>query len=156
ELDGLRVRIEPFFEKALYPSGDDPIAHFLLELEVRRTKPVAEPKNEVKADLCLVLDVSGSMEAADRYPLLRRAVDELLSRRGPEDRVAFVVFSTRADVVTELISGSQARDDAKDLLARMDRSGIMFAGGTNLAPGIQQAINGLRKAHVRTDAVRRI
>jgi hypothetical protein len=80
------------------------------------------------------------MNAPDRYPLLRRAVEELLHRMDPEDRVGIAVFSTGADVITTPITGAQASRDAPSLLARMDGSGLMFGGATRLAPGLRRAL----------------
>lgn len=157
EVDGLRIRVEPFFDHAAYASDDDPRARFLLELEVRRSKTAApEAKSAVCADIVLVLDVSGSMETSDRYPLLRRAVDQLLDRIDEDDRVGIVLFALRADVISPLISGSEARDQAAQLLSKMDRSGIKFGGATNLGPGLQAALHQLRRAAPRVECVPRI
>ncbi len=129
----LRVSLRTAFDRTTYQEGADPVAQFLLELEVQpadRGRP-----GGVRADVCLVLDVSGSMNRPDRYPLLRQAVERLLASLPPDDRVGVVLFSTDGDVVMRLTDGR----DVPSLLARMDESPIMFGGNTCLAPGLDHA-----------------
>lgn len=145
----------PSFERAEYSAEEDPRTRFLLELELTRSGPDPGPGDRVQGDILLVLDVSGSMEAADRYPLLRRAVAELLERIDPGDRVGIVLFSTGADGVTPLIPGVEARQRREALLERMDGSSLMFGGGTHLAPGLGHALEALA-GDSRPEAVRRV
>jgi serine/threonine protein kinase len=151
---GLDVRIEPCFSRTCFAADDDPAIQLLVELEVAAPPPGAALLPSVRADLVLVLDVSGSMDAPDRYPLLRRAVEELLHRMDPDDRVGIAVFSTDAEVITAPIPGAQASRDAASLLARMDRSGLKFGGATRLGPGLARALQTLRGA--APGAVRRV
>jgi hypothetical protein len=151
EIGALRVRVEPSFQLRAYGDEADPIARCLLEIELRKiggAQASAPP-----AEIYLVLDVSGSMDAPDRYPLLRIAVRELLDRIDPNDRLGIAVFSTDADEITPIVSAADARLESALLLDRMDRSDRKFGGGTHLAPGLTRALAALRRRS--SGAVRR-
>lgn len=55
-------------------------------------------------NLILVLDVSGSMNAADKLPLLKQSVLNLLSMMRTEDEVGIVVFSDKPKVLLSPVS----------------------------------------------------
>jgi serine/threonine protein kinase len=140
---GLQVRIAPVWSRTRYATDDDPIAQVLIELEVER--PAHLPPPPVSADIFLVLDVSGSMDSPERYPLLRRAVGEFLERMDPDDRIGIAVFSVDAGLITKPITGAQASRDARRILATMDDSPLKFGGATKLAPGLARALGSLRE-----------
>jgi serine/threonine protein kinase len=150
----LGLKVEVSCDHVAYPDGDDPIIQALVSIEA---SGVAQGP-EVRADVFLVLDVSGSMNTPDKYPLLRRAVDEFLGRMSLTDRVGIVVFSTDAETITSLLPGKEAAARAKKLLTKMDGSKLLW-GSTNLAPGLRLAeaglINGegggVRRIYVLTD-----
>lgn len=153
---GLQVKFEPTFQQVSFFADDDPLAQMLVELEA--DAPL-QASTKVHADIIMVLDVSGSMNAPDKYPLLRRAVQEFLWKVSPEDRVGIVVFSQGADVVSPLIPGRDASQSATSLITRMDQSPRMFGGGTYLGAGLQHALStlqkterkGVRRVYVLTD-----
>jgi hypothetical protein len=140
----VRVRCHPVFQQVSFFADDDPLAQMLVEFEVEAESASAQAK--VAADIFLVLDVSGSMNAPDRYPLLRRAVEEFLQRIEPEDRVGMVVFSTASDLITPLLSGADAYQNSSWLVSRMDQSARMFGGGTYLGSGLQEAFAQLQRS----------
>jgi von Willebrand factor type A domain len=140
----LRVRCTPIFQQVSFFAGDDPLAQMLVEFEAESDQREARPK--IPADIFLVLDVSGSMNAPDRYPLLRRAVQEFLQKIEPEDRVGMVVFSTASDLISPLLLGTDAYQNSTWLLDRMDKSPRMFGGGTYLGSGLQEALTQLQKS----------
>jgi uncharacterized protein YegL len=140
----VKVRCHPVFQQVSFFADDDPLAQMLVEFEVEAQDSDAVVK--VAADIFLVLDVSGSMNAPDRYPLLRRAVEELLQKIEPEDRVGMVVFSTAADLITPLLSGADAYQNSSWLVSRMDQSARMFGGGTYLGSGLQEAFAQLQRS----------
>ncbi|MEL6834271.1 MAG: von Willebrand factor type A domain-containing protein [Bacteroidota bacterium] len=51
------------------------------------------------SNLTFLLDVSGSMGAANKLPLVKQSIEFLLDRLRPEDQVAFVVYAGAAGVV---------------------------------------------------------
>ena len=155
QASSLRIQVDAKFDEQAYPVGEDPVARCLLEVEVQPSWPGAGER--VRADLVLVLDVSGSMDAPDRYPLLREAVSELIRQMPAEDRVGIVVFSSQAETVLPLTRVADARDQLARILERMDGS-PQFGGGTNLAPGLEQALelfpaasDRARRVYVLTD-----
>src|SRR5262245_40068551 len=102
----LDVQLTATFDHEAYPRGNDPLAYFLVELFLMGDGEIAV--QGVDADLALVLDVSGSMDKPNRYPLLREAVRQLLAGLGPTDRTSITLFSDRAETVVPLISGADA------------------------------------------------
>lgn len=85
-------------------------------------------------ELCLVIDVSGSMQDSisgntrtTKFNAVRVAVDRLLAQLTPADRVSVVTFNEQADVRTE----SAAGDDIAAIKGALDR--IVPEGGTDLA-----------------------
>jgi hypothetical protein len=140
----LRVRCAPVFQQVSFFADDDPLAQMLVEFEAEPEQVEAQPK--IPADIFLALDVSGSMNAPDRYPLLRRAVQEFLQKIEPEDRVGMVVFSTASDLISPLLLGADAYQNSTWLLDRMDKSPKMFGGGTYLGSGLQEAFAQLQKS----------
>jgi serine/threonine protein kinase len=144
----LRLRMD----REAYDQADDPLchAHFALELV-----PGATPAPAMQADLALVLDVSGSMNSPDRYPLLRKALGEFLRGMAPRDRVAIFVFSDRSGVIAPLTSGEKAARNAERLVERMDGSPCKFGGATFLRPGLTLAREEFARSS-RPPTVRRV
>jgi Mg-chelatase subunit ChlD len=139
ESDNLAVRLRAVFDQTGYWCLQDAVCRFLLEWEVR---PVAG--RSLGADVFLVLDVSGSMDQPDRYPLLRQAVDRFLRTMAPEDHVGIVLFSAGAEVTLPPTTAAAARGRIPQILQGMDQSGFKFAGATRLAPGLSAALELLR------------
>ena len=88
-------------------------------------------KSELPAsNLVLLLDVSGSMSAANKLPLLKQAFRMLVNELRPEDRVAIVVYAGAAGLVLESTPGSKK----EQIIAALDQlqSGGSTAGGAGL------------------------
>ena len=58
-----------------------------------------KPAEQPKANLVLLLDVSGSMNAPDKLPLLQSAFRLLVSKLNPEDTVSIVTYAGEAGTV---------------------------------------------------------
>jgi len=82
------------------------------------------------SNLVLLIDVSGSMSAANKLPLLKQAFRMLVNELRPEDRVAMVVYAGAAGLVLESTPGSEKAT----ILAALDKlqSGGSTAGGAGL------------------------
>jgi len=82
------------------------------------------------SNLVFLLDVSGSMNSANKLPLLKNAFHMLVNELRPNDRVAIVVYAGAAGVVLESTSG----EDKDQILAAIDRlsAGGSTAGGEGL------------------------
>lgn len=100
------------------------------EGEVRR-QPVA---------LAVAVDVSGSM-SGEKIEEARRAVRELAARMHAEDRLAVVVYSDGARVLSPLLPIGAARET---LQARIDT--LYAGGGTNIPAGLSLAAEALSAA----------
>ncbi|WP_404401851.1 von Willebrand factor type A domain-containing protein [Pelagibacterium halotolerans] len=85
------------------------------------------------ANLVLLIDMSGSMDAPDKLPLLKRSLGLLVNEMGPEDRISIVTYAGDAGVVLEPTSG----DDKAAIIAAID--GLEPGGSTAGAAGIEEA-----------------
>jgi len=85
------------------------------------------------ANLVFLLDVSGSMEDANKLPLLKRAMRLLVRELNEEDRVSIVVYSDRERLVLRPTSGDRK---SRILLAIDD---LRAGGSTNGSGGIELA-----------------
>jgi len=85
------------------------------------------------SNLVFLLDVSGSMQPANKLPLLKSAFRLLVDQLRPQDRVAIVVYAGAAGCVLPSTPGS----DKETILAALDH---LRAGGTTAgAQGIRLA-----------------
>jgi len=97
-------------------------------------------KSELPAsNLVFLLDVSGSMGAANKLPLLKQAFRMLVNELRPEDRVAIVVYAGAAGLVLESTPGSKK----EQIIAALDQlqSGGSTAGGAGLKLAYKVAQN---------------
>jgi Ca-activated chloride channel family protein len=123
------------------PRGDAPVAvttevgtapwadgHRLLRVGVA-SRPVAT-EDLPPANLVFLIDVSGSMQAQDKLPLVKRSLRLLVDELRPQDRLAMVVYAGAAGLVLEPTSGA----DKSTILAALDRleAGGATAGGQGL------------------------
>jgi Ca-activated chloride channel family protein len=81
-------------------------------------------------NLVFLLDVSGSMSAANKLPLLKQAFRMLVNELRPEDRVAIVVYAGAAGLVLESTPGTK-KDKILSALEQL-QSGGSTAGGAGL------------------------
>ena len=86
-----------------------------------------------RSNLVFLLDVSGSMNAPDKMPLMVNALKLLLDTLGPEDTVGIVVYAGAAGTVLE----PTAVAEKGKILAALDR--LRAGGSTAGAAGIRQA-----------------
>ena len=124
------------------------LAYWLAELRVEREHKLETPREaaRVGADIALVLDVSGSMNKPNRYPLLRDAVRLFVSGLDWQDRVSVTLFTDRSQTVVQPIDGDEAADNPDRILQAMDESGMLFGPKTLLAPGLRLALGGFGPA----------
>jgi len=145
------VRIEEFINYFRYDdpapesaSGDDP---FRLTTEVasapwaprHRLLWIGIQAREIEwnarrpSNLVFLLDVSGSMNAPDKLPLLQRSLRLLVEQLDPRDRVAIVVYAGASGLVLPSTSCEQSAE----VLAALDR--LSAGGSTNGGAGIDLA-----------------
>ena len=86
-----------------------------------------------RANIVLLVDVSGSMEPADRLPLLKNAYKLLINELQPQDTVAIVTY---ANGVGTALAPTRVAHKQK-ILGAIERLGA--GGGTAGAEGLQRA-----------------
>ncbi|HYO76841.1 MAG TPA: von Willebrand factor type A domain-containing protein [Thermoanaerobaculia bacterium] len=81
-------------------------------------------------NLVFLIDVSGSMDATDKLPLLKQAFQVLIEQLRAEDRVAIVVYAGAAGLVLPSTSGA----DKRAISAAIDnlKAGGATAGGEGI------------------------
>ena len=122
-------------------------AHRLVHVGLRST-PVATadlPPN----NLVFLLDVSGSMSAADKLPLLKEALALLVGQLRPQDQVAVVVYAGAAGMVLSPTSGAR-KATILDTLSRLEAGGST-AGGAGICLAYE-----LAREHLVEDGNNRI
>ncbi|MBI3672094.1 MAG: von Willebrand factor type A domain-containing protein, partial [Rhizobiales bacterium] len=85
------------------------------------------------ANLVFLLDTSGSMDEANKLPLLRSSMKLLVDTLAPDDTVAIVTYAGNAGTVLE---PTKAKDKSK-IIAALDN--LQAGGSTAGAEGIRQA-----------------
>jgi Ca-activated chloride channel family protein len=106
-------------------------------------------ENLPPSNLVFLIDVSGSMDAPNKLPLLKSSFKMLLGQLRPQDHVAIVVYAGAAGLVLEPTAGSEKRKilDALDQL----QAGGSTAGGA----GISLAYS-IAKQHYKQGANNRV
>ncbi|MBL0742018.1 vWA domain-containing protein [Chryseolinea lacunae] len=116
------VRIEEMINYFDYdydaPTGEDPFAvvteisaapwntkHKLVHIGLQGKK--IEVNNLPPSNLVFLIDVSGSMEEANKLPLLKASFKMLIDQLRPQDHVAMVVYAGAAGLVLESTSGNE-------------------------------------------------
>ncbi len=147
------VRIEELVNYFPYtlqePRGKDPIAittevapapwqpkHQLVRiaLQARRIDVDKLPAS----NLVFLIDVSGSMQSADKLPLVKESLRLLVNQMREEDRIALVVYAGNAGLVLPSTSGS----NKAMITAAIDRleAGGSTAGGAGLELAYRTAL----------------
>lgn len=146
-MDPGAVRIEEMLNYFDYdyvtPDGDDAFAltgaagpcpwnakSELVVLGLATSEPAAEA---LPSNLVFLVDVSGSMAAADKLPLLKEALADMARTLGPDDRVSIVTYSGTEEVVLKGARG----DDTAAILQALDS--LQAAGSTNGEAGLEMA-----------------
>lgn len=112
-----------------------------------KAKTIAEDKRPA-TNLIFLIDVSGSMAAENKLPLVKQALSVLVSKMGEDDQIAIVTYAGEAGLKLNSTSGSQRAviQQAIDSL----RSG----GSTNGAAGINIAYDTAIQSFIKGGANR--
>ncbi|MDR1271181.1 MAG: von Willebrand factor type A domain-containing protein [Planctomycetaceae bacterium] len=148
------VRIEEFINYFNYdyapPTNGKPFAtyidvspcpweskHLLARIGIKGKEYTME--NRPVLNLVFLIDVSGSMSASNRLPLVKRGLTELVEMLQPKDRVAIVTYAGASQVALPSVSGQEKR-------AILDSINSLGAGGSTAgAAGIKTAYETARK-----------
>ncbi len=147
------VRIEELVNYFPYdysePEGDDPLAihaevapapwktqHQLVRigLQARRVKI----ENLPQSNFVFLLDVSGSMQPANKLPLVKSAMRLLVNQLRAKDHVAMVVYAGSAGLVLPSTPGDQ-KDRILDAIDRLEAGGST-AGGEGIRRAYDEAV----------------
>lgn len=99
-------------------------------------------QNLPPANLVFLVDVSGSMESADKLPLLRSSLKLLVDQLRPVDRISLVTYAGSTQVVLPPTSGA----DKATIKAAID--GLRAGGGTAGASGIELAYRAAQQSFI--------
>jgi len=116
------------FEAAAAPWAPD---HRLVRIGIKGRE--VAPAERPPANLVFLLDVSGSMMAANKLPLVQRSLRLLVEQLAPTDHVAIVVYAGASGLVLPRTPASER----EKILAAIDR--LEAGGSTNGGAGIQLA-----------------
>lgn len=94
------------------------------------------------SNLVFLVDTSGSMQEADKLPLVKQALRELVLQMRPQDRIALVVYAGSAGLVLPPTSGAERGT----ILEALDR--LEAGGSTNGGAGIELAYRIAREARI--------
>ena len=126
------------------------IVHDTVYIEKRDTIYLADPGEDLRSmegyainNMVLLLDVSGSMNAPDKLPLLKTSVLNLLSMMRKEDQVSIVIYSGKAKV---LLQPTSFKDENK---IRNAINELTSSGKTDGNAGIKLAYQVADKNYLR-------
>lgn len=142
------VRIEELLNYFRYdypaPAGDAPFAtltevascpwrpeHYLARIGIKGREIPADRRPA--ANLVFLIDVSGSMDAPDKLPLVRQSLHLLAEQLEARDRIAMAVYAG----ATGLALPSTRGDRKRPIMAALDE--LRSGGSTNGGAGIQLA-----------------
>ncbi|MGD9947370.1 MAG: von Willebrand factor type A domain-containing protein [Desulfobulbus sp.] len=151
------VRIEELVNYFSYdypaPKGQDPFAlsaevgpspyhqdYFLARIGLK-AKDLAKEQLP-SSNLVFLVDVSGSMQAGNKLPLLQQALPLLVRQLGRRDRVAMVVYAGADSVVLQPTAG----DRQQEIIAAIDR--LRAGGSTHASSGIRTAYQLARQSFI--------
>ena len=92
-----------------------------------------KPAEKPRSNLVFLIDTSGSMQSADKLPLLKNSFRLLLEKLGPDDTVSIVAYAGSAGTVLEPTKAS----DRGKISAALDR--LEAGGRTAGEAGIREA-----------------
>ena len=90
-----------------------------------------QPETTPDANIVLLLDVSGSMNADNKLPLVKKSVELLVEEMSRDDRLSIVVYAGAAGVVLEPTPGNQ-KTKIVEALNKLEAGGST-AGGEGLS-----------------------
>jgi len=120
---------------------------YLLHVGIKGYEPTiteSQPRN-----LVFLLDVSGSMNSANKLGLLKKSLRLLVNQLTPQDRVAIVVYAGASGVVLESTPGNRR----SEIINAMER--LRAGGSTNGGAGIELAY-AIAQQHFNKDGINRV
>jgi len=148
------VRLEEYLNYFTYdyaqPEGDKPFAthvevfpcpwqpeHLLARIGIKGKEYAAEERPPL--NLVFLVDVSGSMAPANRLPLVKQGLTELVEKLQPKDRVAIVTYANNTALALPSVSAQEKRAIIDTI------NGLRASGGTYGESGIKLAYDTARR-----------
>jgi Ca-activated chloride channel family protein len=135
------------------PKGDDPVEfnlemgpcpwnrhHHLVRIGMQARQ--IDPANMPARNLVFLVDTSGSMEAENRLPLVKKSLALLVDRLGEKDRVSVVTYAGDSRVALGPTRGSE-KDRIKKIVTN-----LRAEGSTNGEGGIKKAYDLARETFI--------
>ncbi|MBK7407034.1 MAG: von Willebrand factor type A domain-containing protein [Saprospirales bacterium] len=95
--------------------------------------------NMPPSSMVFLLDVSGSMNDANKLPLVKQSLDMLINQLRPQDQVAIVVYAGAAGLVLPMTSGAY-KDVIREAIGKLNAGGSTAGGqGIQLAYSVAAA-----------------
>ncbi|WP_075188290.1 vWA domain-containing protein [Teredinibacter haidensis] len=138
-------RSEPFNRSVLVMDSPWHKQKKLIHIGIKGYELTEQPKSNI----VFLLDVSGSMNAPDKLPLVKQSINLLLSKLRPDDTVAIAVYAGAAGTVLEPTKVSEKQKIVTAI------NNLRPGGSTAGAEGIKLAYQ-LAETSFRKDAVNRI
>jgi len=111
---------------------------FIINLFAPESKEQEEKR--VNADLICVIDISGSMQG-EKIELVKESLKILVEMMEPKDRIALVLFDQQSELLYDL--NFLDEKNKKQVINLINQ--IEARGGTNIASGLQVAVDILKK-----------
>ncbi|WP_320938035.1 VWA domain-containing protein [Enterocloster lavalensis] len=121
--------------------------HKLLQIGLQAEKPDLE--DQKPSNLVFLIDVSGSMESADKLGLVKRAFLLLTENLRPEDTVSIVTYASSDTVVLDGVSG----EEKAAIMTAIEN--LTAGGSTDGSKGIETAYR-LAEEHFQKDGNNRV
>ena len=86
------------------------------------------------ANLVFLIDVSGSMQSANRLPLVKESMKALVEELRPDDRVGIVTYAGNSEIALKSIAVGEGRNKILGVIERLNAG-----GSTHGSAGIQDA-----------------
>ena len=155
--DAVRIEEMVNYFDYQYPKPENTEAPFSVSTEIAQTPWNANTQlvqvglqgyldtNEQRsaANLVFLMDVSGSMNAADKLPLLKNAFRLLVKKLTKKDKVTMVVYAGSSGVVLETTDG----DNKGKILAALDK--LSAGGSTHGSSGIKLAYDMAEQSFIK-------
>ena len=147
------VRIEEYLNYFTFnyadPTGDHTVAinsevgpcpwnegHFLVRLGLKGKS--MDLSQTPPANFVFMVDVSGSMDSADKLGLLKSCLTTLVDNLRPDDRVSIITYASKVEKLIESTPASEA-NKIKEAIAKLNARGST-AGGAAMKMAYEEAL----------------
>lgn len=132
------IKLKSSLDNCYYYDND----HVYLYLDVK-AEPGSAPYRRTPMNLAIVIDKSGSMSEKNKLDYVKRAVDYIIDKLGPDDYVSIVTYNDDVDVIQPSVNLS----DKYDLREKV--RDIKAGGYTNLSGGMLEGFSQVNRSYSR-------